>query len=447
MSVRKRLWFTNAQIRQRAERMAVAAGKDADSWQMYRDKAQTDADAFLRSLRDMDSASTNAALKGVAPKDRPREAWVVYLGKGKDRSQETFDTKKEADDYETKARGEIAKGTHTPSNKSLTVAEAAEVWIKRVEANGMRGHGPAERTTVRQYRQHVNLHIVPRIGRIKVAKLTTADAEKFRDDLLAAMSRELARKVWISFKSVLKTQRHAHIAEDISIGKSLRTKNKIERGQDFPTPDEINRLIEASEKSAASDPDRLRHYVLLLVAVRTGLRASELRGLRWADVDLKSGELHVRQRADRYNIIGAPKSKASRRTIPLTPVAVSALKRWHLKCPKGENNLVFPSSTGAIEHHANMLRSLGPVMKAARVVDKLGEPKYALHAFRHYFASWCLNPEDRGGCDMRPEEVQALLGHDSITMTVDLYGHLFPDKGTSRAKLAAAEARIRAAVL
>ena len=123
------------------------------------------------------------------------------------------------------------------------------------------------------------------------------------------------------------------------------------------------------------------------------MRASELRGLRWSDVDLKAHELHVRQRADRYNVIGAPKTKESRRTIPLSPDVLLALKKWKLACPKGELDLVFPTSTGAIEHHANMLRSLRPVMRAAGVVDKDGKSKYALHAFRHFFASWCINPE------------------------------------------------------
>ena len=58
---------------------------------------------------------------------------------------------------------------------------------------------------------------------------------------------------------------------------------------------------------------------ILQTAVFTGLRASELRGLRWEDVDLVKCELHVRQRADRYNQIGRPKSEAGERTVPLTP--------------------------------------------------------------------------------------------------------------------------------
>ena len=73
-----------------------------------------------------------------------------------------------------------------------------------------------------------------------------------------------------------------------------------------------------------------------------------------------------------------------------------------------------------------MVRSLEPVMKAAKVLNKDGKPKYALHAFRHYFASWCLNTESRGGLGLPPQDVQRLLGHSSIVMTLDVYGHLFP---------------------
>jgi integrase len=84
-----------------------------------------------------------------------------------------------------------------------------------------------------------------------------------------------------------------------------------------------------------------------------------------------------------------------------------------------------------------MLRSLGPVIKAAHVL-KNDKAKYALHAFRHFFASWCINPADRGGRELPAKVVQTLLGHSSIMMTLDVYGHLFRD-GSDRAELAASE--------
>lgn len=66
-----------------------------------------------------------------------------------------------------------------------------------------------------------------------------------------------------------------------------------------------------------------------------------------------------------------------------------------------------------------------------------GAPKYALHAFRHFFASWCINRKADGGRELPAKFVQGLLGHSSIVMTLDRYGHLFP-RGDDRAELAIA---------
>jgi integrase len=358
-------------------------------------------------------------------KGEAKEAWVVdYSDQEGERHIATFGKKKDADAYHDTVRVDVRQGIHTAPSKSVTVAEAAESWVKRVEADG------AERTTVRQYRQHINLHIVPRIGRTKLAHLTPKKVESFRDDLLLNLGRPMARKVLTSFRSLLKVAKHAHVAADVSIGRDKRSERKLEAGRDIPTPAEVKRLIDAAKDS--------KRHALLLTAALTGLRASELRGLRWSDVDFKAGELHVRQRADRYSEIGAPKSASSRRTVPLPAnMLIPALKEWKLVCPKGEGDLVFPTSTGRIDHHANMLRSLAPIMIAAGVVDKNGRPKYALHALRHFFASWCINPKDRGGRELPAKVVQQLLGHSSIVMTLDRYGHLFP-RGDDRAELAAA---------
>src|SRR5262249_8231393 len=152
--------------------------------------------------------------------------------------------------------------------------------------------------------------------------------------------------------------------------------------------------------------DKARMHALLLTAALCGLRASELRGLRWADVDLKkAAELHVRQRADRYNVIGAPKSASSTRAVPLPPEVVAALKVWRLACPKGELDLIFPTGTGAIMSPRSLLDTLPPVLLAAGVMDKR---EYGLHAFRHFFASWCINRKADGGRELPAKVVQGL---------------------------------------
>jgi len=76
-------------------------------------------------------------------------------------------------------------------------------------------------------------------------------------------------------------------------------------------------------------------------------------------------------------------------------------------------------------------------MTAARLVDADKRPKFGLHAFRRFFASWCINATSRGGRQLPPKEVQSLLGYSSIVMTLDIYGHLFP-RGDDANELAAA---------
>jgi integrase len=360
-----------------------------------------------------------------------REAWIVdYVDQQGDRHIETFERKKEADEYHSRVKVDVRKGLHVAPSKSPTVAEAADRWLAEVDGRGR------ERSTIGQYREHVRLHILPLIGNTKLAALSPDAVEGFRDQLLAKLSRPLARKVLVSFQSLLKVSRYSHVGAGVSI-KPDKRKRRLEAGRDFPTTAEVSRLLNA----AKGDPKR---RAFLLIACFTGLRSSELRGLRWSDVDLKACELHVRQRADHYGTIGSPKSDSSVRTIPLDrDTMVPALMEWKVKCPPSE--FVFPAATGHSEHHASILRGLLPIMVAAGVAKtgEDGEPthKYALHACRHFFASWCINPKTRGGRELPPEEVQGLLGHSSIMMTMDVYGHLFPAK-SDRAELSAAVAQL-----
>lgn len=167
------------------------------------------------------------------------------------------------------------------------------------------------------------------------------------------------------------------------------------------------------------------------------MRSSELRGLRWQDADFKRGEITVAQRADEFGDIGPPKSGAGARTIPVPPAVVSALKE--LKLRKGSfSELVFSNPQGEPRSHTNIVnKGLIPAMVRAGITvptgerSEVGEPllkaKYTgLHSLRHFYASWCINRKEDGGVGLPPKMVQERLGHSSILMTMDTYGHLFP---------------------
>jgi integrase len=360
-----------------------------------------------------------------------KEAWVVdYVDQNGERHIQTFSRKKEADRHQAAVKTEVQLGIHTAPSKSITVSRAAEDWITSVALEGR------EASTLAQYRQHAK-HITERIGDEKLATLTTPRLNTFRDALLASMSRAMARKVMSSLKSLLKdAQRRGTVAQNVAlavkrIDADKRGDQRLKIGVDIPTADNIRAILAAASPKARP---------LLVTAVFTGLRSSELRGLRWGDVDLKEGKLYVRQRADRYGAIGDPKSASGHRTIPVGPMVINVLRQWKLACPKGGHGLVFPTPTGGISLHNNVVRALKAAVHAAGLTTTAGKAKYTgPHALRHFFASWCINPVDRGGQGLQPKVVQDLLGHSTLAMTMDKYGHLFPADADAHKRLATAE--------
>jgi integrase len=365
-----------------------------------------------------------------------KEAWVVdYRDQHGERHLKTFTRKKDAEAHHAAVAVSVRAGTHTPESRSITVAEAGELWLKTAEADGL------ERSTLEAYRIHLKLHIVPFLGNVKLAQLNVPTVARFEDQLAeGGRSQVMRRYVRRSLGAILAdAQRRGRVAQNVvrsmsnerSKGTERRQRGKLKVGVDIPSPDEIRALI-------AHLKDRRRP--LLLTAIFTGLRTSELFGLRWADVDLKGGVIHVRQRADRYGQIGAPKSHAGERSVPLPPMVLNTLREWKLKCPKGERDLAFPNINGGLDHRPSVImRSFRPAQIAAGIIDADGGAKYGgLHALRHFYASWCINRKADGGLELPLKVVQARLGHASIQMTADRYGHLFPSTDDG-AELAAAE--------
>jgi len=250
---------------------------------------------------------------------------------------------------------------------------------------------------------------------------------------------------------------HRDMPRDRSSG---RGDEPLRIGVDFPSVEEVGQILHAATG---------RWRPLLILDAFTGLRSSELRGLRWSDLELTLpiGRLHVRQRLDAWGKAGPPKSKAGYRTISLSEFVVNTLLQWKRECPQmdtGERDrdgkpikllhYVFPNGSGFAESHANIVnRGYFPTQIAAGLgvpmlddqenprFDKDSKPllrgKYGLHALRHFFCSWLI---DRGKA---PKDIQTQMGHSSLVMTLDLYGHLFPRQDDAE-EMARAEAALLA---
>jgi integrase len=363
-----------------------------------------------------------------------KEAWIVdYTDQNGQRHIKTFDRKKDADAHHASVKVSVRAGVHTSSK--MTVAEAGAKWLADCEDR-------LEPATTESYAQHLRDHIVPYIGAVRLSQLTVPAVRDFMDRLRKeGRSPVMIKRAVGDLGSILAdAQERGLVAQNVVRSLSGRKKRhaaeqrhkaRLKVGTDIPSPQEI-RAIVAHLKG--------RWRPLLLTAIFAGLRASELRGLRWEDVDLKKSELHVRQRADKFLNIGKPKSRAGQRTIPMPPILVNALREWRLQCPKSEAGLVFPTTAGGVQYYANIaVRGLWPVQIAAGVVTRDGKAKYTgLHALRHFYASWCINRKQDGGLELPLKVVQHRLGHSTIGMTADVYGHLFP-RDDDGAELAAAQ--------
>ena len=189
-----------------------------------------------------------------------REAWIVdYADQQGERHIRTFDKKKEADAFHASVTVDVAAGTHTASSRSKTLEEAADLWIAACEPN-------LERATVDSYRQHLNLHILPYLGKLKLSELTTPLVRKFEDDLRAGQpapgqikgerrSPSMVKRVVISLGSMLAdAQERGLVGQNVvrnlrahrKTGKDRRAERRNGRlkvGVDIPSPEEIRTIV------------------------------------------------------------------------------------------------------------------------------------------------------------------------------------------------------------
>ena len=191
-----------------------------------------------------------------------------------------------------------------------------------------------------------------------------------------------------------------------------------------------------------------RLYAAFLTLFMVGLRRGELLGLRWQDIDLNAGVLHVRQTVGRiYNrdtnsqrktqlVFSEPKTEKSRRTIPIPDACLAALKQHKahqaeekllLGQAYQDHGLVFAQADGTpIDPHSLNLYF-------SQALRQAGLPPIRLHDARHTYATWML---EQG---ISPKVVQTMLGHSSISVTLDIYSHVSLDlERQAAAKLNAA---------
>jgi integrase len=424
----------------------------------------------------------------VTRKGAEKSAWVAYyFDQKRKRHNKSFPTKRAAEAWLLQARSEVRDGTHTPEKGSLTVAQAADRWLDRA-ANVAK----VESATLSNYRRVIRLHITPLIGEMKLAHLTTPRINEYLEELLRTRSRANAQHALHHLKMILGyMQVRGELAHDVAgkvrVSAEERDRVPLAIGRDVPSKEEIRRLLETAAP---------RSRPWLLTAALTGLRASELRGLAWECVDFEKGTIEVKQRAAPDGVtLGPPKTGASYRKIPMSEELIACLREWRMACPRigspgfsrmalarrlapvvrrephaiwhmlrrfnndeamviaayrardarlgplpplpppeapGRLWLVFPDRRGGVMRHSTLDAVYWRKLQVkAGVVNDRGMAKYGIHKLRHFFASTMIEQQ------FEPKRLQELLGHRSIAMTFDRYGHWFEKLDDDRARMSA----------
>ncbi|MER8397493.1 tyrosine-type recombinase/integrase [Mesorhizobium sp. M1348] len=364
--------------------------------------------------------------------------WLAdYFDAGGNRRSKQFDKRKDADAYLVKVRRDLQLGVHVADSASITIKEAAKLWLERCDAKGL------ERSTRTAYAEHVNIHIVPLIGARKLSQFNTPHVHAFADELAKDRSPAMVKRIVRSLGAVFVEARRRGLAatNPVSDAKVKTNDRRKSKRPEIPTKAELRTILDAT-------PTQGKHRALIVTALFSGLRASELRGLRWNAFDLKRGVLTVKGRVDAWGDFGLPKTSAGERDVPLAPMAINALKQQRLSVANGPDGLVFPSDEGTpLDHHNILSRVWTPLLVGAGLfrlhptrLDADGAPlkiaKYNFHALRHAAASLFIEQK------LSPKRVQMIMGHSSITVTFDTYGHLFEDDAADQTAVAEIEARL-----
>jgi integrase len=344
-------------------------------------------------------------------------------------------TRKEAADKLAKALRDKTQGSFVAPHKR-TLGEWLDTWLWEYKRPRLRP------ITFDSYEMLIRRHVKPALGHLPLQETRPEHLQRFYNDMLAqGLSTRTVRYCHTILHGALaQAERHQLVVRNVS----RLTEHPGETRKEMRT---LTREQVSGTLLPALAEERL--FAAILLACGTGLRRGELLALRWQDVDLDKGLLHVRRtlvRVRSYEAHGserktrlvfhAPKTAQSRRTIPLPEGCVVALK--HHKAQQAQerlllgeayydDGLVFCLVDGKPIDPRNFARAFDQMLR------KVGLPRVRVHDMRHTFATLMLELGES------PKTVQTLLGHSRVAITLDIYSHVSLDlEKRAAAKLNAA---------
>lgn len=300
-------------------------------------------------------------------------------------------------------------------DSKITVEDYFKGYLTDIE-------GRVRPKTFRRYQDLCNCHLLPVLGDGRLRQLAPEHLRNlYRDRLETGYS--------------ARTVGHLHALVKQALGQAVlegllphNAAANVKPPKSFAK--EIQPLAPLQAASLLTEAYGDRYEALYVIAITAGLRRGELLGLMWEDIDLEHGTLQVRRTLQKGELL-PPKTAKSRRRIKLTRRAVDALQRHHdrLQATRstcnggwGEMVLVFPNHVGRFTDGDNLCgRHFKPLLRRA------GLPPIRFHDLRHTCATLLLTK------GVHPKIVSEMLGHATISITLDTYSHVMPGLGDAAA--------------
>src|SRR5664280_668601 len=340
-------------------------------------------------------------------------------GKRRRKWHSGYRLKKEATQALAELVTDVHKGAYVEPTKE-TFGQYLERWLPTIRET-------VRANTYEAYRSAVDVHLVPGLGTIPLRQLDRVTFSTYYGEL--SRTGRTDGKGGLSPRSIRAIHVTSHKALRDAVKDNLLVRNPTE---DAVVPAQVRSATPSWNAEQVGQFLRSmngqRLHAAFATLATTGLRRSELLGLRWVDVDLEAGTLAVRQvvSLDKYRpFLAEPKTPRSRRVVALDPGTVKVLKshkraQMEERMAAGpawqETGLVFTAPDGSILHPQTLSGAFGRLAKAA------GMPPIGIHGLRHSHASLGL------AAGLPLVIMSERLGHSSVALTGDVYSHSLPSQ-------------------
>ncbi|MCY7344934.1 MAG: site-specific integrase [Pyrinomonadaceae bacterium] len=352
--------------------------------------------------------------------EKSKGVWLIRIQQRDSNSKrksfsETFrGTKSEADKQLTKKLGELDNGTLNANSKQ-TLGEYLDVWLETIAKPRL------HQRTFGDYKDLMRLHVRDSLGNIKLSDLKAMHIQKLYGELQT--EKKLAARRVRYVHAVLSSALRKAVELDIlprNVAKLVQLPKETKKEMDVLTEAECGLFLNALKGE--------RLETMFSFALATGLRPEEYLALQWKDVDLEKKTASVRRAVIRLPkskwYFSEPKTKSSRRTLPLPVTLIKELRthrrkqneeRLKLGAAWQNHDLVFPSEVGTPSTHSNITQVYKRVLKNAELRTSL-----RLYDLRHSHATLLLK------AGVHAKVVSERLGHSTIALTLDVYSHVLP---------------------